>query len=59
MSLMYLVIPNTSDNPLDFMAEDEFVHQYDPTNDEITESLDDAINATYKEIWSWNQFTMY
>jgi hypothetical protein len=52
MSLMYLVIPNTNDNPLDFMAEDEFVHQYDPTNDEITESLDDAINAKYKEIWS-------
>jgi hypothetical protein len=52
MALMYLVIPNTSDNPLDFMAEDEFVHQYDPTNDEITESLDDAINAKYKDIYS-------
>lgn len=52
MSLMYLVIPNTSDNPLDFMAEDEFVCEYTPDNDEITESLDDAINAKYKEIWS-------
>ena len=58
MSLMYLVIPRTTENPLDFMDEDEFVHQYNPTNDEITESLDDAINATYKEIWSWNLYTM-
>jgi hypothetical protein len=34
------------------------VHQYDPTNDEITESLDDAINAKYKDIYSWNPCTM-
>jgi hypothetical protein len=52
MSLNYLIIPRTSDNPLDFMDEDEFVCQFNPDNDEITESLEDAINAKYKEIWS-------
>lgn len=52
MSLTYLIIQPATDNPLDFMAEDEFVCEYIPNNDEITESLDDAINAKYKEIWS-------
>ena len=52
MSLMYLVIPRTTDNPLDFLDDEEFVCEYTPNTDETTESLDDAINATYKEIWS-------
>ena len=58
MSLMYLVIPRTTDNPLDFMDDEEFVCEYTPNTDETTESLDDAINATYKEIWSWNLYTL-
>lgn len=52
MALTYLVLARTDDNPVDFMDDDEFVCEYTPNNDEITESLDDAINAKYKEIWS-------
>jgi len=52
MSLMYLVIPRLTDNPLDFLDDEEFICEYTPNPDEVTESLDDAINARYKEIWS-------
>jgi hypothetical protein len=49
--LTYLIIPNT-DKPIDFLDDnDEYVCTFDPSNDEITESLDDAINASYKQLW--------
>ena len=52
MALAYLVLARTDDNPSDFAKDDEYVCEYTPNNDEITESLDDAINAKYKEICS-------
>ena len=50
MPLQYLIIAPRPDHPTDFLDEDEYVCTYDPTDDEITESLDDAINAMYREM---------
>jgi len=54
MSLMYLQIqPQTNDQPLDLMADiDEYVCDLTLTEDEVMETLDDAIIQRYREIWS-------
>jgi hypothetical protein len=53
MTLMYLQLtPSTSDQPIDLMADDEYVCDLNITEDEVLESLDDAIIQRYREIWS-------
>lgn len=52
MSLTYLIIPPTSDQPLDFLDDEPFVCDLTLTEDEVLESLDDAIMARYREIWA-------
>jgi plasmid replication initiation protein len=52
MSLTYLLITPTTDSPTDFLDEDEYVCTFSSTDDEVTESLDDAINAMYRQLWS-------
>ena len=54
MTLMYLQLtPSTSDQPIDLMADiDEYVCDLNITEDEVMESLDDAIMQRYREIWS-------
>lgn len=47
----YLVIRPTTDEPLDFLDEDEYVCEY-MSESEVMESLDDAILARYREIWA-------
>jgi hypothetical protein len=49
--LTYLILSHNHDQPIDFLDDDEYVCLFDPSNDEITESLDDAINASYKQLW--------
>lgn len=52
MSLTYLIIPPTHDQPLDFLDDkDEYVCEF-LHESEVMESLDDAILARYREIWS-------
>lgn len=48
--LTYLIIQPATDQPQDFLDDDEYVCTFNPTNDELTESLDDAIVARYREM---------
>lgn len=49
--LTYLLIPSkNNDQALDFMDEDEFVCDFNVDTSEQLESLDDAINARYREL---------
>jgi hypothetical protein len=51
MALSHLIIhTHYTDQPLDFLDEDEFVCTYTPDESEILESLDDAINAQYRQL---------
>ena len=51
--LMHLLIPtNTNDQALDLMDDTDFVCEFNVDTSDQLESLDDAINARYKEIWS-------
>jgi hypothetical protein len=51
--LTYLIITPNHDQPLDFMDDkDEYVCDLNISEDEVLESLDDAIMARYREIWS-------
>jgi hypothetical protein len=52
MPLTYLIITPNHDQPIDLMDDEDYVCTFDPTDDEVTESLDDAINATFKQLWA-------
>ena len=53
MSLFYLQLPaSTSDQPLDLMDDTDTYVLDLPSEQDIAESLDDAIMAKYREIWS-------
>jgi hypothetical protein len=50
--LMHLQIPmSLQDQPIDLMLDDEYVFDC-PTEQEIHDSLDDAILDSYRAIWS-------
>lgn len=50
--LTYLMPLNPTDQPIDLMDDSEYVCDLTLTEDEVMESLDDAILARYREIWS-------
>ena len=53
MSLTYLIIPSKlNDQPIDFLDDEEFVCEFNLDASDQLESLDDAINAKYKELWA-------
>ena len=52
MSLFHLMPINPSDQPIDLMDDTEYVCDLNITEDEVLESLDDAIMAKYREIWA-------
>jgi hypothetical protein len=52
MTLFHLLPINPTDQPIDLMDDTDFVCEFNVDTSEQLESLDDAINARYREIWS-------
>jgi hypothetical protein len=52
--LTHLLIPtNTNDQPIDLMSDiDEYVCDFNISEAEVLETLDDAIIQSYRAIWS-------
>lgn len=52
MTLLYIQPIQPTDQPIDFMDDTDFVCEFNVDTSEQLDSLDDAINAKYREIWS-------